>query len=328
MKVLILAHSFPQNDTDYRGRFILDYVKLNKDCEFHIIAPHYERSFETEINGAKVHYFEWKHGYLAGRKLYNPVTLFVTLKMIWKFYFSSKMVLRSGDFDGVFACWAVPAGFVAYFLKKFRNIRYDVWLLGTDVNKFINIPFFLPAILKNAGNVYSNSNDLALKIKNKYEKIEIAILPTRSTLPEPSMPENPYPVSKSSLNVFFVGRLEKIKGIDLFIDIAEKVKEKRQAVTFFVIGDGSMTKIVEAAQEKGSIIWLGRLTPSEISYYADFMDILCITSRNESMPVVYWELADKTRILSFPVGDIPKYLPKDNICQSIENFAQKIIVQA
>lgn len=326
MKVLILAHSFPQNDTDYRGRFILDYVKSHNDCEFHIIAPHYERSFETEINGARVYYFEWKHGYLAGRKLYNPVTLFVTLKMIWKFYFSSKMVLRSGDFDGVFACWAVPAGFVAYLLNKFRNVQYSVWLLGTDVNKFINIPFFLPEILKNAKNVYSNSNDLALKIKNKHEKIEVAILPTRSTLPEPSVPENPYPVSKSSLNVFFVGRLEEVKGIDIFIEIAEKVKEKRRNVTFFVIGDGSMTKIVEEAHKKGVLIWLGKLSLSEISYYSGFMNILCITSRNESMPVVFWELYEKVRVLSFPVGDIPEYADKNSICRSVDDFVNKIII--
>ncbi|HQM86069.1 MAG TPA: hypothetical protein PLD55_15425, partial [bacterium] len=61
MKVLILAHSFPQNDTDYRGRFILDYVRSDKDCEFHIIAPHYEGCFDKDIDGAKIHYFEWKH---------------------------------------------------------------------------------------------------------------------------------------------------------------------------------------------------------------------------------------------------------------------------
>jgi len=67
VKTLILAHSFPQNGNDYRGKFILDYVKIHSDTEFHIIAPHYERSFEAETNGAKVHYFEWKHGYLAGR---------------------------------------------------------------------------------------------------------------------------------------------------------------------------------------------------------------------------------------------------------------------
>ena len=202
MKVLILAHSFPQNDTDYRGRFILDYVKSHKDCEFHIIAPHYERCFDKDIDGAKIHYFEWKHGYLAGRKLYNPVTLFVTIKLVVMFFLNAKKMLKEEKFDYIFACWAVPAGFVAYLLNKFFGIGYKVWLLGTDVNKFINIPFFLSAILKNATNVFANSEELKGKIVEKFMGLEVEMLPTRSTLPEPVTPENSYPVNREKLMFF------------------------------------------------------------------------------------------------------------------------------
>ncbi len=324
MKVLIIAHSFPQNENDYRGRFILDFVKSQKNTEFHIIAPHYEGCFDKEIDSAKIHYFEWKHGYLAGRKLYNPVTLFVTIKMVVMFFFKAKKILKEEKFDHVFACWALPAGFVAYLLNKFFGTEYKVWLLGTDVNKFINIPFFLPAILKNATNVFANSEELKGKIVEKFRSLEVEILPTRSTLPEPVRPENPYPINKEKLNVFFVGRLEEVKGVDIFIDIAKKVKEQRKNTEFFVIGDGSMTKIVETAHNNNEIIWLGKLTQGEISYYSDFIDILLITSRSESMPVVFWELHEKVKVLSFPVGDIPKYLENKNICRSVEEFVDRI----
>ncbi len=324
MKVLILAHSFPQNKNDYRGRFILDYVKSHGDREFIIIAPHYDGSFDKEIDGAKIHYFEWKHRYLAGRKLYNPVTLFVTIKLVVMFFFNAKKMLKEEKFDHIFACWAVPAGFVAYLLKKFYGTEYKVWLLGTDVNKFINIPFFLSAILKNATNVFANSEELKRKIVDKFGCLEVEILPTRSTLPEPVVPENPYPVNKEKLNVFFVGRLEEVKGIDIFIDIAKKVKEQMKNTEFFVIGDGSMTKIVKDADKNNEIVWLGRLTQGEISHYSEFMDLLLITSRSESMPVVFWELHEKVKILSFPVGDIPKYLQKENLCGTVEEFVEKI----
>ncbi|HSW61201.1 MAG TPA: hypothetical protein VLJ60_10400, partial [bacterium] len=226
MKTLILAHSFPQNDNDYRGRFILDFVKSHKNDEFHIIAPHYEESFDKEIDGAKIHYFEWKHGYLAGRKLYNPVTLFVTIKMVVMFLFKARQLLKEEKFDHIFACWAVPAGFVAYLLNKFFGTEYKVWLLGTDVNKFINTPFFLSAILKNAGEVFANSEELKGKIVDKFKSLAVEILPTRSTLPEPVIPENPHLIDKEKLNVFFVGRLEEVKGVDIFIEIAKKVKEQ------------------------------------------------------------------------------------------------------
>lgn len=328
LKVLILAHSFPQNENDYRGRFILDFVKSQKNTEFHIIAPHYDGSSDKEIDGATVHYFEWKHGYLAGRKLYNPVTLFVTIKLVAMFFLNAKKILKEEKFDHVFACWALPAGFVAYLLNKFTGIRYKVWLLGTDVNKFINIPFFLPAILKNADEVFANSEELKGKIVEKFRGLKVEILPTRSTLPELVRPENPYPINKEKLNVFFVGRLEEVKGIDIFVEIAKKVKSSRKDTEFFVIGDGSMTKIVENAHKKNEIVWLGKLTQGEISHYSNFMDLLLITSRSESMPVVFWELHEKVKILSFPVGDIPKYLQKENICETVEEFVEKITDRA
>jgi len=325
LKVLILAHSFPQNENDYRGRFILDFVKSNKNKEFHIIALHYEGPFDSIVDGAKIHYFEWKHGYLAGRKLYNPVTLFVTIKLVVMFFIRARQLLKEEKFDHIFACWALPAGFVAYLLNKLIGTKYKVWLLGTDVNKFINIPFFLSAILKNADQVLANSEELKRKIVEKFSGIEVEILVTRSSLPEPVIPQNPYLVDKKKLNVFFVGRLEEVKGVDIFIDIAKKVKSLRKAVEFFVIGDGSMTKIVKTAQDNNEIVWLGRLNQGEISHYSEFMDILLITSRSESMPVVFWELHEKVKVLSFPVGDIPKYLEKENICSSVEEFVDKIV---
>ena len=248
----------------------------------------------------------------------------MTVKLVIMFFLNAKKMLKEEKFDHIFACWAVPAGFVAYLLNKLIGTKYKVWLLGTDVNKFINIPFFLSAILKNATNVFANSEELKGKIVEKFSGLEVEILVTRSTLPEPVRPENPHLIDKEKLNVFFVGRLEEVKGIDIFIDIAKKVKEQMKNTEFFVIGDGSMTKIVKDAENNGEIVWLGKLDHSAIAYYADFINILCITSRSESMPVVFWEFHEKVKILSFPVGDIPKYLENENICETVEEFVDKI----
>ena len=324
-KILILAHSFPQNEHDFRGRFILDYVKSHPETEFHVIAPFRGKGFDTNIDGAFVHYFEWDHDYLAGRRIYQPSTLFVTLKLLWGFVANAKKLLKEHDFEKIFACWAVPAGFSAYFLKKLCGIKYDVWLLGTDVNKFINFPFILPLTLKNAEKIYSNSNRLAGIVTNKIPGLNIEILPTYSSLPQPEKPENPLETNEKNLNIAFVGRLEKVKGFDFYLEIAEKVLEQRKDVTFRAFGEGSMSAEAEAAAEKGIIKWNGAATLEELSYYADFIDILCITSRNESMPVVFWEFQKKCRILSFPVGDIPLYSKQEDICTDVEDFAEKLL---
>ncbi len=323
-KILILAHSFPQNEHDFRGRFILDYVKSHPETEFHVIAPFRGKGFDTNIDGAFVHYFEWNHDYLAGRRVYQPSTLFVTLKLLSGFISSTKKLLKEYDFEKIFACWAVPAGFSAYFLKKLCGIKYDVWLLGTDVNKFINFPFILPVTLKNAKKIYSNSNRLAEIVTNKIQDLNIEILPTYSSLPQPEKPVKPLEINEKDLNIAFVGRLEKVKGFDFYLEIAEKVLEKRKDVTFLAFGEGSMNMEAESATKKGIIKWNGAATLEELSYYTDFIDVLCITSRNESMPVVFWEFQKKCRILSFPVGDIPLYAHPEDICKSVDEFVRKL----
>ena len=324
-KILILAHSFPQNEKDFRGRFILDYVKSHPETEFHVIAPFRGKGFDTDIDGAFVHYFEWDHDYLAGRRVYQPSTLFVTLKLLLGFVSNTKKQLKKHDFDKIFACWAVPAGFSAFILKKIHGIKYDLWLLGTDVNKFINFPFILPVTLKNAEKIYSNSNKLAEIVTKKIPGMNIEILPTYSSLPRPEKPEKPLEISEKKLNIAFVGRLEEVKGFDFFLKIAERVLEKRSDVSFLAFGEGSMTSEAEAAAEKGIIKWKGAATLSELSYYADFIDVLCITSRNESMPVVFWEFRNRCRILSFPVGDIPLYAKPEDICADIDSFVKKLL---
>ncbi|MBR4490681.1 glycosyltransferase [bacterium] len=324
-KILLLAHSFPQNEEDYRGRFILDHIKSHPDTEFHVVAPFRGKSFDTDIDGAFVHYFNWNHDYLAGRRIYQPSTLFVTAQLLYGFFSKAGELLKEHDFEKIFACWAVPAGLSAYFLKKAYGIKYDVWLLGTDVNKFINFPFILPMTLKSADKTYSNSRQLSETVTRKIPGLDIRILPTFSSLPLPERPENAFEMDKKDLNIAFVGRLEKIKGFDFYLEIAEKVSEKRKDAAFFAFGEGSMASEAEAATKNGIIKWNGKATLAGLSYYAAFIDVLCITSRSESMPVVFWEFQDKSRILSFPVGDIPLHAKPEDICNDVDTFVKKIL---
>lgn len=227
------------------------------------------------------------------------------------------------EIDQVFACWAVPAGISAFLLKIFCGVKYSVWALGTDINKFINIPFLLPVILKNAHMVYANSRDLEKKIVERCG-VKCQLLPTRSSLPSPVIPDKPLTFDKS-LNVAFVGRLEKVKGIDYFLDIAEKVREKRKDISFTVFGDGSYSDVLKDYCNRSIVRWAGEVGCGELAYYSDFIDVLLITSRSESMPVVFWEFGKLAKILSFPVGDIPQYLDPQFVLDDVESMVSYLV---
>ncbi len=111
--------------------------------------------------------------------------------------------------------------------------------------------------------------------------------------------------------VGFVGRLTAIKNPDAFIDIAAKVLQHRQDVTFIFVGDGDLTPHLKRKVAKrglqDNVIFTGYLTDLK-PLYAD-LDALVLTSTNEGTPVVIIEgMVNRVFILSTNVGGVPNMI--------------------
>ncbi|HOW51556.1 MAG TPA: glycosyltransferase [bacterium] len=322
---LIITHSFPLSTEDYRGRFIDELLLRGGDAvPVVVLTPDPNGAGVDVIGPVTIHRFRWPHGYLAGRRIYNPFDLLVFLRMLLIFVIKATKIVNAYQIQHVFACWAIPGGLAAFFVRVFTGVPYTVWALGTDISKFKNIPILLRAIFHFATGVYANSEFLRGEMRGLTGQ-PIDILPTRSRLPEPVMPQNPIEVPEKMLVVAFVGRLERVKGIDIFIDIARQVKKERPDMLFVVFGDGSLKESVTAAEKEGLVRWAGQVSPGELAYYARRIDVLCITSREESMPVVVWEFRDYCRILSFNVGDVARHVPSDAIMDDEEALVQRLM---
>ncbi len=321
---LVVTHSFPHDANDYRGRFIADMLSVESDVPVVVLTPDPEIEGEERYGVTTVIRFRWRHGYLAGRRIYNPIDLLVFFKMVLIFVAHATKIVKMYHISQTFACWAIPGGLVGLILKMLTGIPYRVWALGTDINKFRKIPFFLRLIFHCADQVYANSEFLRSTMRSVTRR-EITILPTRSSLPLPLSPRVPLDLPSHGWVIAFVGRLEAVKGIDIFLSIARRVREKRSDVICVVFGDGSLREMVVAAECDGLVKWAGQVSPGELAYYARRIDVLCITSREESMPVVVWEFQPYCRIFSFPVGDVARHLPAEAIMPDEESFVRKIL---
>ncbi|MGD9707623.1 MAG: glycosyltransferase, partial [Candidatus Delongbacteria bacterium] len=118
------------------------------------------------------------------------------------------------------------------------------------------------------------------------------------------------------LKLAFVGRLEKIKGPDLLISAL--ILSKISDFELKVVGDGSMRAELESTVESnglsGKIRFLGMKNASEISDVLSGSDYLVISSRSESMPVVFWEaMQTLTPVISTDAGDIKHYCEQFNV---------------
>ena len=142
-----------------------------------------------------------------------------------------------------------------------------------------------------------------------------------------------YNIPPENKLVGFVGRLTDIKNPGAFIDIAAKVLEQRQDVTFAFVGDGDLTPHLkrEVAQRglSGQVIFTGYLTDLN-PLYAD-LDATVLTSTNEGTPVVIIEaMVNRVLVLSTNVGGVPNMI-KDKVSGylfdsvDIEAYVQRLL---
>ncbi len=142
-----------------------------------------------------------------------------------------------------------------------------------------------------------------------------------------------YNIPPENKLVGFVGRLTAIKNPDAFIDIAAKVLEQRQDVTFAFVGDGDLTPhLKRKVAQRGlqdRVIFTGYLTELN-PLYAD-LDATVLTSTNEGTPVVIIEaMVNRVLVLSTSVGGVPNMI-QDKVSGylfdgvDINGYAQRLL---
>ena len=111
--------------------------------------------------------------------------------------------------------------------------------------------------------------------------------------------------------LLFVGRLEKMKGVDLLLRVFREIlPDTTSSVHLRIVGDGSERKYLQqfalSLGLQGHVTFVGRLAPSEV--YAEYAqaEIFCGLSRSEALGNVFLEAeACGCAILATNVGGIP-----------------------
>ncbi|WP_420548182.1 glycosyltransferase family 4 protein [Curvivirga sp.] len=101
--------------------------------------------------------------------------------------------------------------------------------------------------------------------------------------------------------VAFVGRLSEEKGPDLFCELARNNPQ----LTFHMYGDGPMREALQQTYEK-DVTFFGHV---DISTYWQQIDLLCMPSRFEGLPMAALEaMAHGIPVLASDAGDLPKLI--------------------
>lgn len=132
-------------------------------------------------------------------------------------------------------------------------------------------------------------------------------------------------IDVSSRLILFVGRIEEVKGLELFVDIVRHLNLTSPGWTGVIVGKGSYQKKLEDYVRSngltGSIIFAGAVyDQDELRRLYSSATVLLMTSYHEGIPMTALEaLACGTPVVSTDVGGIKSLATKGVLCTTIES---------
>lgn len=309
MNILLLSHNYPKKRNDRRdaGIFVADFFDelSNK-----------QNVFVQNISSQTGEKFgEWS--------IFNPFSVTRFIKMLFVNSNKVNKYIITKKIDFVLAFWALPAGILAYINFLRNKTPYAIWCLGSDLNKYAKYPILRKLLilsLKNATVRYANSHALC-NLGKKLTGRDFIFLPAVTKFKydiDISKNKNNY-LSNEFFKILFVGRLEKVKGVDILIDSIKIIKEKiKKKIIVNILGDGSQRDRLRRLCIKNNISdcvqFHGFADLNKVSNFMRNSDCLVISSRSESLPLVMIEAAKSNLpIIASDVGDCKLIINKYNV---------------
>jgi len=313
LNICILTSSFPSRPDDHlQAPFLIDFINELTRRGHRIFVFTQERVGEKIefLEEVKVEWFYWM-GYekpLINLNPFNPVDLVRIIHLFWMGQRAVIPFVKENKIAACLALWVLPAGYFANYVYRKTGIPYSVWALGSDIYRYGKHPFlypFMKRIVQEARGVFADGFDLSRQVEERFGKRCAFLATTRKFNPppnEPNKPDKPY-------HFLFVGRLEKVKGIDLLLRAIALLKKEDLNFHLTVVGKGAMEEWAGSfSKQEGiedKVTLTGALSdPSLVSLYQS-SDCVVIPSRSESIPLVFSEALNfRKELIVTDVGDM------------------------
>jgi len=205
------------------------------------------------------------------------------LRYSYKAYFYSKQLIKNNQFDFIHAFFGIPCGYIAYKLR----LPFIISLRGSDVpghnpgfKKIHKLLYYINRkTWRKAKEIIANSEDLkrtALKT-NFVDHIEVIPNGVDCNLFKPYQQKK----SNEDLNLLFVGRLNKVKNIDVIIRTVAELS----GVILNIVGDGpekeNLQILVQSLDIAGKVNFLNRRSHDELKDIYNQNDLFLLLSLGE-----------------------------------------------
>lgn len=320
MNICIITSSFPSHPNDLvQAPFLIDFIEGLKKRGHQVFIFTQDREGEKKefIKSLKVKWFPWVKSKkpLVQLNPFHPADLIRILSLFYNGKKDLSPFLLENKIHVCLALWVLPSGYFAHQAYRHTKVPYSIWSLGSDIYRFGRNPLLYPMmkrIIQEARSVFADGFDLSKTVEERFEKKCFFLATTRSIEKMgPGKPEKQKRLKKPGdpYRFLFVGRIEKVKGIDLLLHAMALLKEEIWNAHLTVVGSGGMEEWAKQfIKEKAlgeTISWMGNVPDETLASLYESSDCVVIPSRSESIPLVFSEaLKFNKDLVVTDVGDM------------------------
>ena len=318
MNICIITSSFPSHPDDIvQAPFLIDFIEALRKKGHRVFVFTQDREGEKEefLKGVRVNWFPWLKSKKPLVQL-NPFNPLDCLR-IWNLFYNGRkalfLSLRENKIDACLALWVLPSGYFANHVYRRTGIPYSVWALGSDIYRYGRNPLLYPMmerIIREAKGVFADGFDLSRRVEERFERKCFFLATTRTIpLPPPLVKGSGGGLANKPYQFLFVGRIEKVKGIDLLLQSMALLVEEGLNVHLTIVGKGRLEEwgknFVKQNGMGERVEWKGNVSDEVLASLYASSDCVVIPSRSESIPLVFSEALkfDKELIVT-DVGDM------------------------
>ena len=314
--ILFISPAFPKTlEEDYIVTYITNYIKalseLRPEYKISIITTGYPKETTQYIHhNAEVHSFGSQQKRPKWKK-----------PLFWRRVIkAAEKINENNKVTAIHALWLSECAVIAQRLSKKWNIAATCTIMGTELHntnpylKFINLEKLKLVSVSNRERDYLN------------KKLNVNSLVIPWGVPRIEVEDK---LTNRNNDLLFVGFLNELKNLNLFLEIIKSIKSIRPQIKAKVIGsdysDGMWEKKIEAMGLSDNILFLGKQKNVQVLREMQQSKIFVHTSSFESQGYAMLEaLACGMHVVSKNVG-IAKSSNKWILAKDKEAFVSAII---
>lgn len=284
---------------------VLEHQMKFKNAMVYLVASEYKSEKDYPLGPDKTFFYKYRRNPLYF--IYATIYIFTLIKKI-----KPDIIHVHSTFAGLFVR-------VMYLLKKDKKVKiiycshgWSFFMETSQLSKriYLRIEKLLSKVTTKIVNISMFEQTESIKLGIPEKKSTLIYNGTKEINAKKKGTSELLSIDKDKINILFVGRFDRQKGIDILVNTIKKITKKE--VHFYLIGDSVLGEGGDL-ESVDNITKLGWIQREDIDSYYNVVDAVIVPSRWEGFGLVAIEaMKNKKAVIASNRGALPELI-KNNV---------------